>query len=218
VSFASYLSIAGRGLWRRNPGLVELLGLCPLLGASTTLANGLGLGLATTLVLALSGATAACAGPRVSEEIRLPLFVLTGAVLVTIVQLGLNAYWHALHVALGIFVPLIATNCLLLARAQNFARTHSVRESVVDGLASGLGLCAALITLGALREVAAKGTLGIGIEMLFGPGTKSWAIHVLPKAYSFPLAASPVGAFLGLALLIAARNALSGRARHLPAE
>ena len=218
MNSASYIAITGRGFWRRNPALVELLGLCPLLGASTTLANGLGLGLATTLVLAVSGGTAACVAPRVSEEIRLPLFVLTGAVLVTLMQLALNAYWHALHVALGIFVPLIATNCLLLARAQNYARTHSVRESVVDGLASGLGLCAALVALGALREFAAKGTLGTGIEMLFGPGAKAWAIHILPKAYSFPLAASPVGAFLGLALLIAAKNALSARASDFPAE
>ena len=211
-----YREIAHNGLWKQNAGLAQLLGLCPVLAVSSTVVNGLGLGLATTLVTALSGAAVAAVRHLVPNEIRNPVFILIIAALVTVVDLSMNAWAHDLYNVLGIFIPLIVTNCIVLARAEAFASKYPVREAAWDGLMMGLGLTGVLIALGALREVCGRGTLFAGLDMLFGPAAKTWVWHLVPAEwnYQFLLALLPPGAFLGLALLIAGKNLLDERARQ----
>ncbi len=204
--------IAYNGLWKQNPGLVQLLGLCPLLAVSNTLVNAISLGLATTLVMTLSSATVAPVRSYVPNEIRIPVFVLIIAVLVTVVQYLMNAYLYGLYIVLGIFVPLIVTNCIVLARAESFASKNPVLPSAFDGMMMGLGLTAVLTVLGGLREIAGKGTLLSGIDLLFGEQAKAWVIPVIPDYHGFLLAILPPGAFIGLGLIIAAKNWLDLRA------
>ncbi|MFH2140009.1 MAG: electron transport complex subunit E [Pseudomonadota bacterium] len=204
--------IAYNGLWKQNPGLVQLLGLCPLLAVSNTLVNAVSLGLATTLVMTLSSATVAPVRSYVPNEIRIPVFVLIIAVLVTVVQYLMNAYLYGLYIVLGIFVPLIVTNCIVLARAESFASKNPVLPSAFDGMMMGLGLTAVLAVLGGLREIVGKGTLLSGIDLLFGEQAKAWVIPVIPDYHGFLLAILPPGAFIGLGLIIAAKNWLDLRA------
>ncbi len=198
--------IAYNGLWKQNPGLVQLLGLCPLLAVSSTLVNAVSLGLATALVMSLSNAAIAPIRSYVPNEIRIPVFILIIAVLVTVVQYLMNAYMYGLYVVLGIFIPLIVTNCIVLARAESFASKNPMLPSAFDGMMMGLGLTAVLAALGALREIVGKGTLLSGIDLVFGESTKAWVIHVIPDYHGFLLAILPPGAFLGLGLLIAGKN------------
>lgn len=204
--------IAWNGLWKQNPGLVQLLGLCPLLAVSNTLVNAVSLGIATTLVMTLSSATVAPIRSYVPNEIRIPVFVLIIAVLVTVVQYLMNAYLYGLYIVLGIFVPLIVTNCIVLARAESFASKNPVLPSAFDGMMMGLGLTAVLAALGALREIVGKGTLLSGIDLLFGEQAKAWVIPIIPDYHGFLLAILPPGAFIGLGLIIAAKNWLDQRA------
>ena len=204
--------IAYNGLWKQNPGLVQLLGLCPLLAVSNTLVNAFSLGLATTMVMTLSSATVAPIRSYVPNEIRIPVFVLIIAVLVTVVQYLMNAYLYGLYIVLGIFVPLIVTNCIVLARAESFASKNPVLPSAFDGMMMGLGLTAVLAVLGGLREIVGKGTLLSGIDLLFGEQAKAWVIPVIPDYHGFLLAILPPGAFIGLGLIIAAKNWLDLRA------
>ncbi len=204
--------IAYNGLWKQNPGLVQLLGLCPLLAVSNTLVNAVSLGLATTLVMTLSSATVAPIRSYVPNEIRIPVFVLIIAVLVTVVQYLMNAYLYGLYIVLGIFVPLIVTNCIVLARAESFASKNPALASAFDGMMMGLGLTAVLAVLGALREIVGKGTLLTGIDLLFGEQAKAWVVPIIPDYHGFLLAILPPGAFIGLGLIIAAKNWLDLRA------
>jgi len=214
MNWNEFKTIAHNGLWKQNPGLVQLLGLCPLLAVSNTLVNALGLGLATTLVITLSNTVIAPVRSYVPNEIRIPVFVLIIAVLVTVVQYLMNAYVYELYLVLGIFVPLIVTNCIVLARAESFASKNPALPSAVDGMMMGLGLTAVLATLGALREIIGKGTLLSGIDLAFGESAKAWVIHVIPDYHGFLLAILPPGAFIGLGLIIAARNWLNIRAER----
>ncbi len=214
MNWNEFKTIAHNGLWKQNPGLVQLLGLCPLLAVSNSLVNALGLGLATTLVITLSNTVIAPVRSYVPNEIRIPVFVLIIAVLVTVVQYLMNAYVYGLYLVLGIFVPLIVTNCIVLARAESFASKNPMLPSAVDGLMMGLGLTAVLATLGALREIIGKGTLLSGIDLAFGESAKAWVIHVIPDYHGFLLAILPPGAFIGLGLIIAARNWLNIRAER----
>ncbi|MBK9160899.1 MAG: electron transport complex subunit E [Nitrosomonadales bacterium] len=200
------------GLWKQNPGIVQLLGLCPLLAISSSVVNALSLGLATTLVMTLSGATVATIREFIPNEARIPVYVLLIAVLVTIVQFLMNAYVHSLYLVLGIFIPLIVTNCIVLARAESFASKNTAAASALDGIAMGLGLTAVLVLLGAIREVFGHGTLLSGIDLVFGEAAKSLVITVIPDYHGFLLAVLPPGAFIVLGLLIALRNWLSLRA------
>lgn len=204
--------IFSNGLWKQNAGVVQLLGLCPLLAISNSLVNALSLGLATTLVMALSGGAVAAIREIIPNEARIPVYVLIIAVLVTIVQFLMNAYVHPLYLVLGIFIPLIVTNCIVLARAESFASRNGVRAATLDGIAMGLGLTAVISILGGVREIIGHGTLFSGIDMVFGVAAKSWVITVVPNYHGFLLAILPPGAFITLGLLIALKNWLSLRA------
>lgn len=210
------------GLWKQNPGLVQLLGLCPLLAISNSVVNSLSLGLATTLVMAVASASVSLVRNFIPQEIRIPTFVLIIAVAVTVVDLLMNAYVHPLYLVLGVFIPLITTNCIVLARVETFASKRSTWRSVLDALMMGLGLTLVLVALGALREVAGKGTLFSGLDLALGPAARDWVVTVLPDYQGFLLAILPPGAFIGLGLLIALKNGIEAmrqtrRVQPLPA-
>lgn len=199
------------GLWKQNPGIIQLLGLCPLLAISNTVVNALALGLATTLVMTLSSGSVAIIRNFIPNALRIPTFVLIIAVLVTIVTLIIQAYAQPLYLVLGIFLPLITTNCIVLARVEAFASKQPTAHSILDGIAMGLGLTAVLVALGALREVVGKGTLFSGFDLALGDFAEGWTVTVFTDYPGFLLAILPPGAFFGLGLLIALRNALQSR-------
>ncbi|HEX9180037.1 MAG TPA: electron transport complex subunit E [Burkholderiales bacterium] len=214
-----YRDILDNGVWKQNPGLVQLLGLCPTLAVTSTVVNGVSLGLATALVMAGASGTVAAVRGFVPNEIRIPVFILVIAVLVTVIQLTMNAYILPLYNVLGIFVPLIVVNCIVLARAEVFASKNPVLPAMFDGFAMGLGLSIALALLGGLREIIGRGTLLYGIDLALGEWARGWVIHVLPGYKGFLVAMLPPGAFMGLGLLIAGKNWLDqrqARARSVP--
>ncbi len=192
------------GLWSNNAGLVQLLGLCPLLAVSTSLVNGLGLGIATTLVLLASNLTVSMIRDFVRPEIRIPVFVLVIASFVTAVELAMNAWFHELFRVLGIFIPLIVTNCAIIGRAEAFASREPPGLAALDGLAMGVGFTGVLVTLGAARELIGQGTLFAGAHMMFGEAARSIELSLTDGG--FLLALLPPGAFIGLGLLVAAKN------------
>ena len=206
MTLNEFRSLFNNGLIKQNAGLVQLLGLCPLLAISNNVVNALSLGLATTLVMAASSGAVSGVRNFVPNEIRIPVFVLIIAALVTVIDLAMNAYVHPLYLVLGIFIPLITTNCIVLARADAFASKNRPLHSVVDAIAMGLGLTMVLIVLGAIRELAGQGTLLSGIDLVFGEPAKTFVLHVLPGYQGFLLAILPPGAFIALGLLIAANN------------
>ncbi|MBI5626018.1 MAG: electron transport complex subunit E [Nitrosomonadales bacterium] len=209
-----FKDILYNGIWKQNTGIVQLLGLCPILAVSNSVVNAVSLGLATTLVMALSGAVIAPIRQFVPKETRIPVFILIIAVLVTVVQFVMNAYMYALYVVLGIFIPLIVTNCIVLARVEAFASKNPALESALDGTAMGLGLTAVLAVLGGIREIFGRGTLLSGIDMVFGETAKSLVITVVPDYHGFLLAILPPGAFITLGMLIASKNWLNLRAER----
>jgi electron transport complex protein RnfE len=205
-----YAKIISDGLWLNNPGLVQLLGLCPLLAVTTSVVNGLGLGLATTLTLVFSNTTVSVIRRIVRPEVRIPVFVLVIASVVTVIELAMNAWLHDLYKILGIFIPLIVTNCSIIGRAESFASRHSVDRALLDGLAMGIGFTLVLVTLGGMRELLGHGTLLAQAHLMFGEAARDWTITVLRDYRGFLLAILPPGAFLGLGLLIAGMNILNG--------
>lgn len=207
--------LSWQGLWKNNPAMVQLLGLCPLLAVTATLTNGLGLGLATTLVLIGSNTTVSIIRNIVPNEIRIPIFVMIIAAFVTIVQLLMNAYTFELYQALGIFIPLIVTNCAIIGRAEAYASKNPVVYSAFDGLMMGLGFTFILVVLGAMREVLGYGTLFAGAELLLGDWASNLKITVFTTDTPFLLAILPPGAFLGMGLLIALKNLLDKRLKRL---
>ena len=208
---ASYAGIVKDGLWNNNQALVALLGLCPLLAVSNTMINGLGLGLATTLVLVLSNATISFIRNWVRQEVRLPIFVLVIASFVTSVELGMNAYFHDLHAILGIFIPLIVTNCAIVGRAEAFASRNPVPRAIVDGLSMGVGFTTVLVVLGGMREFIGQGTLLADIHLMFGDAAKGLTFSMGADYSGLLLAILPPGAFFGLGLLIAVKNIIDNR-------
>lgn len=208
---SAYKEIVNNGLWKQNPGVVQLLGLCPTLAVTTTVVNGLSLGLATALVMAASNGSVSPVRRFVPDEIRVPVFILVIAALVTVIDLSINAFAHPLHKVLGIFIPLIVVNCIVLARVESFAAKNSPVPSVLDGLMMGLGLTIVLSLLGGMRELAGKGTLLSGLDLALGPAARDFMVTVIPDYHGFLLAILPPGAFLGLGLLIAGRNWIEQR-------
>jgi electron transport complex protein RnfE len=211
ISMSEFRSLFHNGLIKQNTGLVQLLGLCPLLAISNNVINALSLGIATMLVMAASSGAVSSVRHFVPSEIRIPVFVLIIAALVTVIDLAMNAYVHPLYLVLGIFIPLITTNCIVLARADAFASKNHPLHSVIDALAMGLGLTLVLVVLGGIREIIGQGTLFSGIDLVFGESAKAFILHVLPNYQGFLLAVLPPGAFIALGLLIAANNGYKAR-------
>lgn len=205
--------IIWNSLWKQNAGLVQLLGMCPLLAMSNSVVNAAGLGIATIVVMALSNGTVALLRGFIPHEIRIPVFILVIAALVTGIDLAMNAWLHSLYLVLGIFIPLIVTNCIVLARVEAFAAKNPPVAATLDGAMMGLGLTLVLVVLGAVRELVGSGSLFAGIDMIV-PGWS--AIQILPADYpGFLVAILPPGAFFALACLIALRNWLDARANRL---
>ena len=206
MSDTNYSKIIYNGLWTNNPAFVQLLGLCPLLAVSNTVINGLGLGLATILTLVASNVMVSMIRHWVRPEIRIPVFVLIIASTVTIIELSMSAWFHELYNILGIFIPLIVTNCAIIARAEAFASKNTVRASFMDGLFMGLGFTLVLVTLGAIREAIGFGTLFQQAHLMFGDAARDFTITLFDNYRGYLLAILPPGAFIGLGFLIAGKN------------
>ncbi len=211
----NYSKIAKDGLWDNNPALVQVLGLCPTLAVTSTVVNGLVMGLATALVLIGSNVTVSMVRNQIPREIRIPIFVILIASFVTNVQLFMHAFIYDLYHILGIFIPLIVTNCIIIGRAEAFASRNPVFASFTDGLMQGLGFTLVLVVLGALREVLGQGTLFSGADLLLGEWAKSLTVTVFNSQNNFLFAMLPPGAFLGLGLLIGLKNAIQNRHKQV---
>ena len=198
------------GLWRNNPALVQLLGLCPLLAVSNTVANSLGLGLATLVVLTLSNGVISLLRRFLDDSTRLPAQILVIATFVTLAEILLQAFFFDLYQRIGLFVALIVTNCSLLGRAESFARRQPVKFALLDGFMMGTGFLLVILLMGAVREAIGQGTLFANMQTLFGPGARGWTIHL--ARHGFLLMLLPPGAFLTLGCIIAAKNALTAGA------
>lgn len=197
-----------QGLWANNPALVQLLGLCPLLAVTSTVTNALGLGLATLFVLVGSNITVSLVRDWVPQEIRIPVFVMVIATFVTVIQLLMNAYLFELYQALGIFIPLIVTNCAIIGRAEAYASKNPWHWSAVDGLMMGVGFTAVLLLLGGIREVIGSGTLFAGAELLLGNWAANLRVEVFTVDYPLLLAILPPGAFIVMGFIIALKNGI----------
>ena len=208
---SSYRKIFLDGFWLHNTGLVVLFGLCPLLAVTSTVVTGFALGIATTVALVFSSLAVSLLRGIPGAEIRIPIFVLIIASVVTVIQLLMQAWLFDLYQVLGIFIPLIVTNCAILGRAEAFASRNSPLPSVVDGLATGLGFCLVLVLLGAVRELLGHGTLFSQAGLIFGTQGDHLQLRFLPDHYGFLLALLPPGAFMCLGLFIAGRKWLAGR-------
>ena len=212
MSTSSYTEISKNGLWTNNVALVQLLGLCPLLAVTNSTINGMGMGLATLLTLTLTGLSISLIRNWVRPEVRVPVFVIIIAAIVTTIELAMNAWLHDLYKVLGIFIALIVTNCSVLARAEAFASRNKPLPAMFDGFMMGLGFAAVLITMGALREIIGNGTVLAGAELMFGDMAKNWTIVLLHDYRGFLLALLPPGAFITLGLVVALKNLIDRRA------
>lgn len=208
---ADYKKISQDGLWTNNVALVQLLGLCPLLAVTGTFINGLGLGIATLITLVLSNASVSAIRHWVRPEIRIPVFVLIIASIVTMIEMLMHAWFSELYYILGIFIPLIVTNCSIIARAESYAAKNSILPSVIDGFMMGSGFLLVLITLGGIREIIGFGTLFDYSHLMFGEAARDWTISIGDNYPGFLLAVLPPGAFIGLGLLIAMKNLIEQR-------
>lgn len=202
---SQYQKIINNGLWQNNQALVALLGLCPLLAVSNNVVNALGMGIATIFVLVASNVTISLLRNNIRSEVRIPIFVLLIASFVTIAELLIQAYFYDLYLILGIFIPLIVTNCAILGRAEAFASKNTWDKSLLDGLAMGIGFAWVLVLLGAVRELVGSGTLLANAHLLFGETGRTLTIH-LPNYDGNLLAILPPGAFITLGLLVALKN------------
>lgn len=209
-----YSTIIKQGLWHNNQAVVALLGLCPLLAMSNTVINSLGLGLATTITLVCSNLIVSMIRNYIIQEIRLPVFVLIIASIVTVIELLLNAYFYELYKILGIFIPLIVTNCAIIGRAEAFAAKTTPDKAFIDGMAIGLGFTIVLVLLAGMRELIGSGTLFAHAELIFGASAKTWQINVIEDYSGMLLAILPPGAFIGLGFLIALKNTIDNKLKQ----
>lgn len=204
---ATYSEITSNGLWKNNPALVQLLGLCPLLAVTGSVVNALGLGLATLLVLIGSNVAVSLIRNAVSDAVHLPAFVMIIAAFTTCTELVMQAFTFELYQILGIFIPLIVTNCSILGRADAFASKNKVLPSAVDGFMMGMGFLLVLLVIGAVREIIGNGTLFENMHLLFGEAARNWRLDLFGEGYKgFLVAVLPPGAFLVTGLLIAVKN------------
>ena len=210
ISRDEFKTIAGNGVWKQNSSIAQILGLCPLLAVTTNAVNGVMLSLATILVMAISNLAVSSLRNFIPHEIRIPVFILIVAALVTVVDLLFNANLHELYLVLGIFIPLIVTNCIVLARVEAFAAKNSPLQSTLDGIFMGVGMLWTLAVLGAMRELLGAGTLFGGIDMVF---PSLHPIQLLPEDFpNLLLAMLPPGAFILLGCMIAWKNWMDARA------
>ena len=207
----NFTRLARDGLWDNNIVFAQSLALCPLLAVTGTATNGLGMGIASTAVLVLSGLLVALLRGSITPEVRIPVFVLIIAMLVTLVDLFMNAWLHELHQVLGLFIPLIVTNCAILGRAESFASRNPVLPAMVDGLMMGLGFTLVLVVLGAVREIIGSGTLFAGAALLLGESMAFLEITVIPDYRGFLLAILPPGGFIALGFILAGKRLLDQR-------
>lgn len=206
-----YKKITLDGLWDNNPALVQLLGLCPLLAVTGTVVNAMGLGLASTIVLMGSNLSISLFRTLIPESVRLPIFVMIIASFVTCIELLMQAFTYELYTILGIFIPLIVTNCAIMGRADAFAIKNPVGASLLDGAMMGIGFTLVLMVLGGMREILGLGTLFSDMQLLFGPAAESWKIVIIDDYVGFLFAILPPGAFVGMGLLIAVKNIIDKR-------
>ncbi|WP_286716027.1 electron transport complex subunit E [Thalassolituus sp. UBA2009] len=202
------------GLWHNNPALVQLLGLCPLLAVTGSVVNALGLGLATMMVLVGSNFSVSLIRNHVPDAVRLPAFVMIIASFTTVTELVMQAFTYELYEVLGIFIPLIVTNCAILGRADAFACKNPIIPSVVDGFTMALGFTIVLIILGAMREILGQGVILSDMQLLFGPAAASWKIELVKDYPDFLFAILPPGAFMAMGLLIALKNIIDDKLKE----
>ena len=208
---ANYRELSVNGLWKNNPAIVQLLGLCPLLAVTGSVVNAIGLGLATVFVLVSSNTCVSLIRNIVSDAVRLPAFVMIIAAAVTCIELLMQAFAYELYLILGIFLPLITTNCVILGRADGFARKNALLPAMYDGFIMGMGFMVVLVVLGGLRELAGTGALFANMDLLFGPGAANWKVVVFSDYKEFLLAILPPGAFIFTGLIIAVKNIIDER-------
>lgn len=208
-----YRKIARDGLWDNNVVLTQNLALCPLLAVTGTATNGLGMGLATLVVMVASNAAVSASRHLIPSEIRIPIFVLLIAALVTLVDMLLNAWMHELHKVLGLFIPLIVTNCVILGRAEAFASKQPLMLSIWDGLMMGIGFTLTMVILGALREISSTGHLFANASVLLGERFQFLEITVVPQYQGFLLMALPPGGFIMLGFMVAGKRWLGRRTK-----
>ena len=206
-----YLKISKNGLWNNNQALVALLGLCPLLAVTNNVANAISLGLATTFVLVASNLSVSLFRNHIRKEVRIPIFVLLIASFVTVVDLIMQSFFYDMYLILGIFVPLIVTNCAILARAEAFASKNTWDRSVIDGLMMGIGFSIVLVLLGAMREILGSGTLFDQADLIFGDLGSSLKVTFFDQYQGTLIALLPPGAFIGLGLIVALKNLIDSR-------
>jgi electron transport complex protein RnfE len=217
----SYSEISKNGLWSNNPALVQLLGLCPLLAVSGSVVNAIGLGIATLLVLVGSNIAVSLIRNIVSDAVKLPVFVMIIASFTTCTELLMRAYTFELYQILGIFIPLIVTNCAILGRADAFACKNKVIPSAIDGFMMGTGFLLVLLCIGAIREVLGSGTLFANMQLLFGESARAWELDLFGENYpGFLVAILPPGAFIVAGFLIAFKNMIddTNKKRRLAAQ
>ncbi|ARE40202.1 Electron transport complex protein RnfE [Rhodovulum sp. P5] len=207
----TYVTIARNGIWDNNVVFGQLLALCPLLAVTGTATNGLGMGLASTAVMVGSGFAVSVLRKVITPEIRIPAFVLLIACLVTVVDMALNAWLHDLHKVLGLFIPLIVTNCAILGRAEAFASRQNPLAATFDGLMMGIGFTIALVVLGAVREILGSGTLFANASLLLGSQFAFLEITVIPDYQGFLLMILPPGGFIVLGFLLALKSVVDSR-------
>lgn len=210
----SYREITANGLWKNNPALVQLLGLCPLLAVTGSVVNALGLGLATMLVLTGSNIAVSLIRKRVSDAVKIPAFVMIIATFTTCTELIMKAYTYELYLILGIFIPLIVTNCTILGRAEAFASKNHVGAAALDGLMMGAGFGAVLLVIGTIREILGSGTLFANMHLLFGPIAENWTLQLFSESYGFLVLILPPGAFIVAGMLIALKNIIDDKIEH----
>lgn len=208
---AEYRRIVRDGLWDNNIVFAQSIGLCPLLAVTGTATNGLGMGLATTAVMTATGGLIAVGRIAIPPEIRIPVFVLIIALVVTLVDMAMNAWLHELYKVLGLFIPLIVTNCAILGRAESFASRQAVAPALLDGAIMGLGFTAVLVLLGAGREIAGGGTLFANAALLLGDNFAFLEQHLITDYRGFLLMALPPGGFIMLGFLLAGKRLLEQR-------
>ncbi len=203
---ANYGQIAKDGLWENNGVLCMLLGMCPTMAMTGTATNGLGMGLATAVVMAASNLMVAMFRNYVTHEVRIPVYILIVAANVTFVDLVMNAWMHELYKVLGLFIPLIVSNCLPLARLEAFAAKEPVLPSLADGTFMGLGFTFALTIIGAVREIIGQGTLFADAALLLGPAFTFLEMRLMPADMGILVMILPPGGFLVAGLMVVAKR------------